>query len=70
MKRFTRDDVINFLKKKQGDNSLRAFATSLGITVAYLSDVYRGRRDPGPAILDPLKLKAIRKTTVFYEKAQ
>jgi len=39
------------LRKKQGNTSLRQFALELGISAPYLSDIYKGRRNPGPAIL-------------------
>ena len=34
--------------------SQRAWARSAKVSVAYVSDVLRGRRDPGPSILKPL----------------
>jgi hypothetical protein len=46
----TKDAVIRLLKQKQGDRSLREFAREVGVTAAYLSDIYQGRREPGPAI--------------------
>lgn len=50
-KTLTHDKVIEMLKKRQGKKSLRSFATELGISAAYLSDLYKGRRSPGPAVL-------------------
>ena len=48
-------EFIDLLKKKAGDaGSGRALSRELGVSAAYLSDVMRGRRDPGPKILDPL----------------
>lgn len=43
----------------------RAVAEKLGIGRQYLSDVLSGKRDPGPAVLNALGLKA---TTVIVEK--
>lgn len=48
----TQDKVVGMLRKKQGKRSLREFARELGISAPYLSDIYKGRRNPGPAILD------------------
>jgi transcriptional regulator with XRE-family HTH domain len=48
--------VIALLKKKQGKRSLREFARALGISAPYLSDIYLGRRRPGPAVLQHLGL--------------
>ena len=57
--------VVAKLKSKQGKRSLREYAKALGVTVAYLSDIYRGRRDPGPAVLKCLGLK--KRTVTTYE---
>ena len=38
------------MKSKQGNRSLREFATSLGVSAAYLSDIYLGNRAPGPKV--------------------
>jgi transcriptional regulator with XRE-family HTH domain len=48
---YTREDVLDMLKKKQGDRSLRRFAEELEISAAYLSDIYRGNRRPGKSVL-------------------
>jgi len=61
-----RDAVVAKLKAGQKKRSLRDYAKALGVTVAYLSDIYRGRRDPGPSILKPLGLEKLTVTT--YEK--
>ena len=60
-----REQVMARMRKLQGKQSLRQFAKSIGVSVAYLSDIYRNRRDPGPAILDILKIS--KRTTVEYE---
>jgi len=48
------EQIVAILKKRQGQRTLTDFAKSLGITKVYLSDIYRKRRDPGPAILEYL----------------
>lgn len=53
----TREDVLAKLRERQGEKSLRAFAAELGLSAPYLSDVYNGRRDPGPSILGLLGLR-------------
>lgn len=45
--------------------SLRALARRWKITPAYLSDLRRGRRAPGPHVLRPLGLKRV--VTITYE---
>ena len=51
----TRFQLLDVLRREiTRDGSLRATARRLKITPAYLSDVMRGRRDPGPKVLEPL----------------
>jgi DNA-binding transcriptional regulator YiaG len=49
-------EVVKMLKKQQGERSLRQFASDLGISAPYLSDIYHGRRRPGKAVLSQLGL--------------
>ncbi len=71
MKILTQDDVLALLRKKQGTDSLRAFATSLGISAAYLSDVYNKNRQPGGKLLKVLGVRKERKiTTSYFEVAK
>ena len=58
MKAITREQVVEQLRKGQGKRTQMEYAKSLGISQQYLNDVYRGRRDPGPAILRLLGLQA------------
>ncbi len=58
MKRLTKESIISLLRKKQGDRSAKELAADLGVTPQYLSDVFLGRREPGPAILRGLRLEA------------
>lgn len=57
-KKLTKDQVIELLRKKQGDRPAKCLAEELGITPQYLSDVFLGKRDIGPAILGPLGLES------------
>lgn len=47
---------------KEGPTA-KEFAAKKGISAAYLSDVIRGKRDPGPAILKIMQYKRV----TFYE---
>ncbi len=38
-----KEDVVEMLKKDQGDRTLRAYATAVGCSASYLHDVYNGR---------------------------
>lgn len=63
-----RDKVIRKMKDAQGEKSLRSYASSLSCSAAYISDIYNGRRDPGPKVLSSLGLEKQRKTTVVYKE--
>jgi len=65
-----KEDVIKQLQDEQKAKklSLRAYAKSLRVSPSYLSDVYRGRRDPGPVLLDHLELDRKVVTTMTYVK--
>lgn len=54
--RLNTSQVLELLKRLQSGRTARAFAESLGISPQYLSDVYLGRRDPGPEILAKIGL--------------
>jgi hypothetical protein len=54
---YSAEQVVAKLKKIQGDRSLREFAKELNISAPYLSDVYKNRREPGPAVLKVLGLE-------------
>lgn len=65
-----KEDVVQQLRSAQEKRklSLRSYASTLGVSPSYLSDVYKGRRDPGPALLDQLGLERKTVTTVTYVK--
>ena len=64
----TRNDVIEAIKRRQGSQSLRQFALSLGMSVAYLSDVYRGQRDIGPRLLKCFGFRKEKSSVVTYHR--
>lgn len=57
-KPITRETVIEMMKERQGGRTITALAAEFGVSKAYISDVYNGRRDPGPSILTPLGLES------------
>lgn len=59
MKRLTREDVIELLQRKQGDKTQVEFAAEIGISPSYLSEIYRGTREPAAKVLDWLKLERL-----------
>ena len=57
MKRLTQSQVIELLKKRQGVRPAKDLAEELGISAAYLCEIYNGNREPGPAVLTGLGLE-------------
>jgi lambda repressor-like predicted transcriptional regulator len=51
------DQVVSELKQDQGERSLREYATSLGVSASYLSQVYNGVRPPSENLVAHLDLK-------------
>lgn len=66
----TQMQVIQLLKKKQAGRSLREFCREIGCSPAYLSDIYKGRREPGQLVLDHIGIvKTVEtKRLVTYQK--
>ncbi len=57
MKSLNKTELLQLMRKKQGSRTAKEYAEELGISAVYLSDIYAGRRDPGPAVLDALQLE-------------
>ena len=57
LRKMNLDQFMEFLKKQQGEQTAQQFATRLGVSPQYLSDVYNGRRPPGESITSALKVE-------------
>lgn len=57
VKRMNLEQFMEFLKKQQGEQTAQQFASRLGVSPQYLSDVYNGRRPPGESITAALKVE-------------
>ena len=57
MKKMNLEEFLEFLKRKQGSQTAQQFASKLGISPQYLSDVYNGRRPPGDSITSALQVE-------------
>ena len=57
VKQITQEQVIQLMKRRQGKRTAKELAEELGITPQYLSDIYLGKREPGPSVLDKLGLE-------------
>jgi transcriptional regulator with XRE-family HTH domain len=66
MKILTQDEVLRRLREKQGERSMRKFAILLGISVSYLSEIYKKTRNPNPAVLKALGIGKERTITTTY----
>lgn len=67
-KTFTQDDVIQMLRVRQGERSMRALAKELGISPPYLSDVFAKQRKPGKRILKALGLEVETRVNLIYRR--
>lgn len=67
-KQLTQIDLISRLKEMQGDKSLREFATALGVSAPYLSDVYAGNRSIGPKLCRKLGVTKTRAFITTYQE--
>lgn len=66
-KQLTLDDVIALLKKRcEEAGSQRAFAIDSEISPQYITDVLRGKREPGAMILEALRLEKV----IFYREKE
>jgi transcriptional regulator with XRE-family HTH domain len=57
MKQLTQSQVLDFLRKRQGNRSSKELAEELGISASYLSEVFSGKREPGPSVIAKLGLE-------------
>jgi transcriptional regulator with XRE-family HTH domain len=60
-----REKLIARMRKRQGRRTQKAFASELGISEPFLSDIYAGKRDPGAKVLRKLGLASL---TVYEEQ--
>ena len=57
VKQLTKAQVVELLRKKQGNRTARELAAELEVSEGYLSEIFSGTRRPGPMILEKLGLK-------------
>jgi transcriptional regulator with XRE-family HTH domain len=50
---------VTILRQRINGRTQSAVAKELGIMPSYLSDVLKGRREPGPQVLDALGLERV-----------
>ena len=60
--------LVDIIRKRQGDDSLRTFAKSLNLSAAYLSEVMRGTRPVGPKLAKLFGYVIIRTTVIRFAK--
>jgi hypothetical protein len=66
----TREEINQMIRQRQGKRSLREFSKHVGLSVAYMSDVLRGNREPGPTLLTFLKLYSVRERSIRYMRVE
>ena len=70
MKVIDHKGIIEELRKRQGDRSLRELAKEIKISATYLSDIYNSRRRPGPTVLKYLGYKKNEIVSICYEEVK
>jgi predicted transcriptional regulator len=53
-KRYSRNEVIELLKKRQGDRTQKELADELGVSPQYLCDLFQDNRQIGTRLLEAL----------------
>ena len=66
LKTYTREDVVQMLKRRQGTRRAKYFAEELKVSAPYLNDVYAGNRPPSQKILAFLGLGREKTTVTTY----
>lgn len=61
-------ELVDIIKKRQGKISLRTFAKSIGLTAAYLSDVYRGNRPVGPKLAEAMGYTVFKEEHITFRR--
>jgi transcriptional regulator with XRE-family HTH domain len=62
----TREEVVKIISDAQGDMNMAEFGREIGVSPSYLSDIYRGTRDPGKKILKHFDIHKTRRVIVEY----
>ena len=63
-----KEDVIKKIVADKGGQSLRAYASTIGCSPMYISDILNNKREPGPKVLAHLGLEKEVTRTVIYKK--
>ena len=61
-------ELVDIIRKRQGKSSLRLFAPTLGVSAAYLSDVYNGNRPVGPRLCAAMGYKRVKTVRIMFAK--
>ena len=65
---WTLPEVLARIERKRGRGSLRSLAVEMQISHAYLFDVLRGTRLPGPKVLEALNLERVPCVPVYRSR--
>lgn len=61
---------MKMLRESQGKMSQQEFAKLIKISPTYLSDIYGGRRPPGPSVIEFLHLEKVFRRKTHHETSQ
>lgn len=55
-KNLTTEDVLRLMRQRQGDRTQTELANELGVSCQFITDLFKGRREPGEKLLKALGL--------------
>jgi transcriptional regulator with XRE-family HTH domain len=62
--------VVDLIRETQGSKTLRDFGDEVGVSASYISEIYKGTRNPGVKILDYFGITKSTRTIVEYRLAK
>lgn len=54
MRRIKEAEIVDLMRKRQGERTAKELADELGVSPQHISDIYLGRRFPGRSFLQRL----------------
>lgn len=62
------NELVDMIKKRQGEQVLKDYARSLGVSQGYLYDVYAGNRPVGPRLSKAVGFSRVKTTVIRFKK--
>ena len=66
----TVEELLQIMRRVQGEKTNTAFAKELGISKQYLTDIYNGRKEPGDSVSTALGFQRSTAYFRFFDRRQ